>query len=430
MSFWRKDEPIVEGGRIIRGGMWPHQREWFDSTNFIKALVTGYGGGKTLIGSKWSIAVALHNAPVPFMAISPSYKQAKKTTIATIKELLNGRQRLDPDLSYKFNKQDNEFLIDYHGRLATIWIGSGDDPDSLKGPNIGAALIDEPFIQDRAVFEQMIARIRHPAARIKQLGLTGTPEDLNWGYDICEGEDAGKFDLKLVQASTRANKALGSDYADRLESALSETAAKAYVDGGFVALAEGRVYYAFDRDIHVKAISPPIGAHYGVGMDFNVNPMSSAFFWMYDNHIHIYDEIEQKDSDTDKMCAFIRSEHPQVTHAYPDASGNSRRSNAPGGRTDFSIITSHGLIIDAPSKNPLHRDRYNIVNGRLKPRQGEPTLTIDPRCKKLIRYLEAYAYDRMKQQDKYSHLLDAAGYPICRLTKSTGQIRQEKIYGA
>ena len=62
----------------------------------------------------------------------------------------------------------------------------------------------------------------------------GTPEELNWGYDICEGEDKDKFDLTLVQASTKANRALPSEYAARLELGYDEKAALAFVDGKFV----------------------------------------------------------------------------------------------------------------------------------------------------------------------------------------------------
>ncbi|WP_217878337.1 hypothetical protein, partial [Vibrio alginolyticus] len=86
----------------------------------------------------------------------------------TIKELLQGKQSLLEGFSWKYNKADWEFLIRYKGREGIIWIGSGDDPDALKGPNLCGALIDEPFIQSREVFEQMLARVRHPNARTKR----------------------------------------------------------------------------------------------------------------------------------------------------------------------------------------------------------------------------------------------------------------------
>ena len=194
MSFWRQEDPILDAaGLVTKGGMWQHQRDWWNSPAFIRALVMGYGGGKTLISGKRAISMARTNAPVPYMYVSPSYKVAKRTIIPTIKELLDGRK-----IPYRYNKSDFEFKIKAGKRTGIIWVGSGDVPDSLKGPNICGANIDEPFIQDKSVFDQILARVRDPRARIREITLTGTPEDLNWGFDICEGDDRHKYDIELI----------------------------------------------------------------------------------------------------------------------------------------------------------------------------------------------------------------------------------------
>ncbi|WP_217878389.1 hypothetical protein, partial [Vibrio alginolyticus] len=79
MSFWRKEEPVMdENGKLIKGGMFAHQREFWESESFITALVTGYGGGKTFTAGKISISMALENPGIPFMCVSPSYKVARK----------------------------------------------------------------------------------------------------------------------------------------------------------------------------------------------------------------------------------------------------------------------------------------------------------------------------------------------------------------
>ena len=83
------------------------------------------------------------------------------------------------ELDYKFNQQRGEFIIDnWNGR---IWIGSGDKPDGLRGPNLAWAGIDEPFIQRKEVFDQMVARVRIASAECREIYLTGTPEQMNWG---------------------------------------------------------------------------------------------------------------------------------------------------------------------------------------------------------------------------------------------------------
>lgn len=399
----------------MAGGMFPHQRRWWESQHFIKALVTGYGGGKTMIGAKRAIALALHNAPSPYLCVSPTYKIARRTIVSTIKQLLDGKMTVMPGLSYRFNRSDFEFTVRYGTREGYIWVASGEDPDSLKGPNIGAALIDEPFIQDRAVFEQILARVRDPIAKVREIGMTGTPEDMNWGYDICEGDEKDNFDLELIRAPSEENLAIGRDYFVRLRRGLTDKAVQAYVEGRFVSLSEGLIYYAFDPDINVVSLPDP-GHELRVGMDFNVNPMSAVVFWTNGDHMHVVREIELPNADTESMCWFLNDQYPgRIRTVYPDASGKSRKTSASGGRTDFYYIQHAGFEIDAPPANPPIRDRYNTVNGKFRPAGGGTTLTIDPSCRKLISYLRSLSYARMHQQQEMTHLTDALGYPVCRL---------------
>lgn len=429
--FWRKEDPIVDKkGVVLKGGMWEPQRRWWDSRAFVKALITGYGGGKTFIGGKRGIALALHNAPsesskeiCPHLSVSPSYKIAKRTTIPTLRALLAGKQHWFPGFVWKENKSDHEFTIWYRGRKGVIWVASGDDPDSLRGPNVGSSLIDEPFIQDEEVMHQVDARTRSPLARHSEIGLTGTPEQLNWGYDICEGERKDDYDIEIIHASTRANKALSSDYADRLEKSFTARAAQAYVEGKFISLQQGQVYYAFDAQENIVDLPDP-GGELGVGMDFNVNPMAACVFWVHGGHMHIMDEIELPNADTEYMCSYIKdnykdkeSEESQcrVKTIYPDASGASRSTKSPGGKSDFHYIKQAGFRVDAPPANPPVRDRENAVNGKLKSRDGKVTLTVSPRCKRLKGYLTKYNHEEKNKQKQMSHLLDALGYAVHRL---------------
>lgn len=424
MSFWRKDLPVLNRhNQVTKGGMWEHQLQWWESTNFIKALITGYGGGKTFIGSKRALAMSLHNAPSPFFIVSPTYKMAKRTVIPTLLGLCRGKATLT-NLQFKYNKSDFELKIWYKGREAIIWIGSGDDPESLKGPNVCGGWIDEPFIQKEEVFIQTIARIRDPIAKHKELNLTGTPETLNWGYEICEGERAGNYDLGIVHASTRANLALDTEYAKTLEKALTDEMAQSYIEGAFVNLQTGIVYYGFNKNRNVKELPDPNGELF-VGMDFNVDPMAAVVFWKNGNHLHFINEIELRNADTEYMCSYLIEKYKyqngdlkgrcRIHEIFPDSSGNSRSTKSPGGKTDFHYIEKAGFKINAPHANPLIRDRENSVNGKLNPKEGLPTITMDPKCKKLIGYFLRYNHAEKHKQKAMSHLIDAIGYSVHRL---------------
>jgi hypothetical protein len=433
--FWSKKHPIKnESGKIIRGGMYPHQKAWWKNESFIKILVAGYGAGKTFIGGKRIISLALENAPIAVAAVSPTFPLAKKTVVPTISALLAGkRQNYGKAFWWRYNKVDHEFTIRYHGRHATIYVLSGEDPDSLRGPNLAAAWLDEPFLMDKSVFMQMIARVRHPESVLSEIGLTGTPESLNWGFDLCMGEmkddleEYGDVKVGMIQASSRANLSLNPAYIKRMEGTFTDRMVEAYIEGGFVNLSEGLVYYAFtnlqDSEGHTNVKSypeVPEQAELGVGMDFNVNPMSAAVFWRMGAHMHFFDEIQLPNADTEFLCQQLVEKYvsdERVTKqvledVYPDASGVQRHANAPGAKTDFHYIREAGFRVRAHHKNPKRKDRYNAVNGKFRPKEGASTLSIDPRCKRMIKYLQAYSHELMNKQQNMSHLLDAMSYPV------------------
>lgn len=425
-GLWRTDHPTLnEAGKIVKGGMWGPQQKWWKSPAFIKALVGGYGAGKTLIAGKRLIALALENHGIPVAGVSPTFTLARRTMIPTIRELLIGKQSIYGRQAFwwRYHASHHEFHIRFRGRTGLIQIYSGEHPDALKGPNLAAVAIDEPFIQDVEVFKQMLARVRHPDAVHKEIGLTGTPEQLNWGYDLCIGNQIDGIDLdpeklktELITASSRENKALDPGYVQRLEGAYSGKAAAAYVDGQFANLSTGMVFYGFSSD-NISDLPVPLnGVEWGAGMDFNVNPMSATVFWKAGSHMHFVDEFELPNADTEYLCSVLREKYGEkIKTIYPDASGAARKSAAPQGKSDFWYIKQAGYDISANSENPRIRDSYNAVNGKLAPKTGPLTLTISPSCKKLIKYLSIYSHELLNKQKAMSHLLDAFRYPITYL---------------
>ncbi len=314
------------------------------------------------------------NAPVWSGIVSPSFPMAKRTIVPTIEKLLKGKQTVRDDLTYKHNKSDHVFEIQIECRpVASLLYMSGENPDALKGPNLGTAAIDEPFIQDVAVFEQMVARVRDPDARVQAMGLTGTPEQLNWGYDLVEGDLADRYDVGHVTADTRSNVTVGKEYAQRLIDGYDDLAAEAYVEGRFRNLSKGQVFYSFSRANNVKELKSESAVHF-VGMDFNVNPMSFCVGWRQGDHAHIYAEHELPNSDTPYACSVIKERYPQVKMVYPDPTGNARATQAPGGMSDHKWIRGAGYVVMTPSSPWGLRDSYNSVNNMFKKRR----LTIDP----------------------------------------------------
>lgn len=414
--FWRTADPILDkDGHVDTGGMWPHQRKWWYSPNYIKALVGGYGCGKTLIGGKRSISIALHNHGVPHLIVSPSFKIAKRTIIPTLDELLDGAK-----VRFKYNKTDHEYILNHEGTPGKIWIGSGDDAVSLKGPNVGSALIDEPFIQSRAVFEQVLARVRDPAAKKREITLTGTPEELNWGFDILDGDEKHNFDSELIQASTRENKALPKQYIQSLEDGYDAQTVKAFVDGLFVQLNIGAVYHAYDVSANSTSMHINENRLIIVGMDFNVDPMSAVLCHEVDGRLYACDEIILPNSDTERLCTEIVQRYPMGRFMlYPDSTGKNRSSK---GRTDFAIaaetIGAQLESIEYPEQNPYLRDRFNSVNALCRNSNGDRRFFVNRgNCPELDKDLTrvTHPYEEYKKKNKKrTHASDAAGYIVCR----------------
>jgi len=420
LAFWREDPPQIDASGLVGvGGMWDHQREWWHLPNFVRGLVTGYGGGKTSILAKRMIYLALRNAPVPVITVSPSYPMALTTIVQSIDELLDGKSRHErsqgrPMRYHLYKSQPYRFTITLPDRTGTILCMSGERPDRLKGSNVAAAGIDEPFIQPRAVFEQVLARVRHPMARLREIDVTGTPEGVvGWGYDLFEGEMRSRFDVGLVQASSLANQALPPQYVERMMSAFDEATRAAYVDGKFVNLSQGRVYHSFDPTVHVSSDPMPSEAELGVGMDFNVDPMAYVFFWRKGNRMHVFAEHEDPNSDAEQVAQKIRATWPEFRVVYPDASGSQRSHGGNKQQSAHGYLRTNGFEVRARGANPLLIDRRNAVNGGL--RHGR--VTIGPDCRKLRTYLMAYTHAESNKasQKKMSHLLDAFSYPIAYL---------------
>lgn len=407
---------------IKTGGMFPTHREWYVDMSFYKFLIGGYGSGKSLAISKRMIALSVFNAPYPCLLVSPTYKMAKRTVIPTIKGLLKNRR-----IKYTYNASDHYFRIYYKGWVGNLWIGSGKDPDSLKGSNLAAAGMDEPFLQELAVLEQLTARVREPNARHSEIAAAGTPEGIGgWGYDLIEGDEDDPDSLRskyledggmsVYRAKTSENLALPQHYLDNLRRTYDKKMLEAYFDGQFVQISNKLVYYNF-TDKNVKHIQDP-GGKLCVGLDFNVDPMAGIVFRTHGNHMHIMDEQETPNSDTEKWMKKIHEKYPnRIEEAYPDPTGKNRSTKAPAGRTDFTLIENKNKAFgDYPSarvyakKQQSVRDRINSTNKKLE----DLTLTISPKCKKLILYLKSFATDKQNEpaQKAMGHLLDGATYPV------------------
>jgi len=388
--------------KIKRSSFLPAQANWWDLPNYYKLLVGGYGSGKTHIGAIRSIYNSYLNSGIPGMYVSPSYPMADKTIVMSLKEIM-----LRSGLNYAYHETKHRFHIkNWDGH---IWIGSGEKPDSLKGANLGWGGIDEPFMQKKDVFKQMTARIRHPEAIQSELFLTGTAEQLNWGYELINDQ---KIDIGYAVASTMDNPYLPQEYKDNLLASYTEEEIQAYVYGKFVNLTAGRACKPFDREKHVvkRDVAELIKhGYFFVGADFNVDYMSANIGVDLNGHIHYFDRFRRSNSNTFEMADWLRSKYPTLRHCHPDSTGTARKTSST--KSDHQILRDKGFIIHT-KHNPPVKDRVNAWNRLLL----QDRITIDPGCTELVADCELMVWKNGKLDQTTdparTHAFDSASYMV------------------
>lgn len=127
-------------------------------------------------------------------------------------------------------------------------------------------------------------------------------------------------------------------------------------------------------------------------------------------------EIVLPNSNTFEMMEELRRRYPGRTGVvHPDPSGSARRTSAPLGQTDHSIIGQYGWQVYALKPYPVV-DRINSVNAMFRNVKGERRIVIDRKCIRLIRALEGLTYKEgtnlPDSSSEFIHITDALGYLI------------------
>lgn len=187
------------------------------------------------------------------------------------------------------------------------------------------------------------------------------------------------------------------------------------------------VFYCFDRKKHVSSELPyftePADGDHGedihINIDFNVGLQCSSAFALRGSQVHILDEFKGH-PDTEHLAIALSTKYKgHKIYAYPDPSGRARKSSAPVGRTDFSILESYGIRCLARQKAPPIVDSVNAVNRQLLTAAGDINLYVHPRCQGVIQSLERTKWvDRnpdtatIDKSENIEHFSDGIRYGI------------------
>jgi hypothetical protein len=187
----------------------------------------------------------------------------------------------------------------------------------------------------------------------------------------------------------------------------------AYIDGEFVNLTSGTVYYAYKRQRNGSRETIQPGETLYIGQDFNVGKMASTIYVQRGRVWHAVAELKDMFDTPDVIRAITERWKANGHHIvmYPDASGKNRKSNN-ASTSDIAQLQQAGFEIRARSSNPAVKDRVAAVNKAL---ESGMLMINEQACPVTARCLEQQAYDKNGEPNKSSgndHQNDATGYPI------------------
>lgn len=377
----------------------------FNSPARFRVLNAGRRFGKTFLACT-ELFVRGQNRPGSMnWYVAPTYRQAEQIAWAQLKDMI--------PRGYIRSKNETDLRIELKNN-STIALRGADNPDSLRGVGLDFVVPDEAAFQKREVWTEAI----RPALsdRTGSALFITTPAGYNWFYDLyCAAK--GKKDWETFQFTTLDGGNVPAEELDSARAELDERTFRQEYEASFESLT-GRVYYAYDRDQNARTIPDDPSAPLLVGMDFNVNPMSAVFAIRAGDQLQFLGEQIIPNGNTDDMAKAIKARFPnRQIRVCPDPTGNARKTSAPVGQTDFSILRAAGFQVNAPQHPYAVADKINTVNAALKNAAGVRRVFVDPvKCPVLAKGLDGLTYrEGTNDPDKslgLDHITDAAAYLI------------------
>ena len=376
-----------------------------NDTSRFKVVVAGRRFGKTYLCMHEMAKAARHpNAKVFYVA--PTYKMCKQIIWDDLKEKF---------LRCRWAKKINESELTItliNG--SKIYLRSADNPDNLRGVSMSHLIIDEGAMIDR----KMWTEVCRPALSDQQgsaMFITTPQGKSSWIYDLWQGahtqDNWSAFQYTTLQG--------GNVLPEEIEAARNELDEKSFrqeYEASFESYA-GAIYYNWDSATHIKKQDVEFKRNeiLHVGMDFNVSPIVAMICRVNGNEISVIDEITMEGSNTFEMAEELINRYPNNRlWVYPDASGQARKTSS--NTSDHHILRNSGFILKVKNINPPVKDRIASVNASLKATDGTVKISIDPKCKHLIKCISGQTYkEGTRIPDKSSdldHAMDAFGYLV------------------
>lgn len=378
-------------------------------------LVGGYGCAKTtalklltmrLIDRYWKY-------PVVGALGAPTITFLEKTLIADLRNTLNSTASV-----FKYDAGKHVLKI---GSMEIRMLATG-QPGDIYGHNLSFFLGDEhdENTQDKAIESNTAiderCRVELPDGRPPFSVLATTAQGLKGVYRIVEASkeayaEDSTVKYALIRGRTEDNTSLKPAYIRRLKAAYTQEEQDCYLDGKFVNLTKGRVYYAYNEAIHfqdVRPVEPHEVVH--VGQDLNEGYSKGTACVVRGGRIEVIAEFSFKA--IGQAPQILREAFPHNAIVwYPDNSGKSILNGYTEEIEHFGIETVYN------GRNPSIIDRHFFVNklfllGRM---------IVSKACKDTSMMLKTRQFDEKgvaekgKGEKATDHRADSLDYVVFRL---------------
>lgn len=396
-----------------------------------RVVVAGRRWGKTRL-SQTCLITAAGNPKSLVWYVAPTYQMARDIMWDELKAAVPQAWMARPPNETR--------MIIYLLNGARIQLKGADKPDTLRGVGLTFVVIDEAQdIKETTWSEVLLPTLASTHGRAL---IIGTPKAYNWLYDkyvLGQRGDTYKDEKGNVvvnewrswQFPTITSPFIPRSEIEARRADMDPRSFRQEFEASFETMS-GRVYYAFDRNLHVDDLPFDKTLPLYIGMDFNIDPMSAVVLQEQKNgEIWAIDEIVLYGSNAEECGDEIMSRYFKYANSlslYPDPAGNNR--NHDRGESSIDILREQGIKhIFFKRKHPAVQDRVASVNRLLMSADGQVRLRVDRKCKKLIDSLEQTIYKPgTKEVDKslgVEHVTDALGY----YTDYRHPVRKSRILG-
>lgn len=304
-----------------------------------------------------------------------------------------------------------------------IQLKGSDRPDTLRGRALDFLICDE-YQDFRVGTWQAVLYPTLTTTKGRAL-IIGTPKAYNHFYEMYrlgqmkKHQKSGQY--MSWQVPTIMSPFFPPSEIAHARASMDEKTFRQEFEASFESMS-GRVYYAFDRNIHVGnyPFNPKLPII--VGQDFNVDPMSTVIMQIQpDGEIWIVDEIHFPNSNVPEVAEELDKRYFKWKRSitlYPDPAGGNRNSSR--GESDLDVFRSAGFNkLDYPKKHPLVSDRVRAVNSMFRSVDGTIRLRVNKTCLHVIEGAEQTIYKpgtpNVDKSMGVEHMMDAVGYPIHRI---------------